>query len=148
MRGRGSLPGHIPSRQVSAEYKRGVNVTDKTERKRKWRHENPEKVREYKRRDYVRRKEAIKAIIYASIAHRKGKIGKSCTICGESRVVDWCHIIRRCDGGPDDDWNILYLCPTHHSLFDWHRDLMTEDEWSRIKMEVELATARFSLPSE
>lgn len=43
---------------------------------------------------------------------------RPCDICGEDRITHHCHILPRADGGPDDEKNYLYLCPTHHALFD------------------------------
>jgi hypothetical protein len=53
-----------------------------------------------------------------------------CAICGESRVIDICHIIPAELRGPKDEYNTIYLCPTHHRLFD--RLMLTEDEWNKI----------------
>jgi predicted restriction endonuclease len=52
----------------------------------------------------------------------------SCEICGENRSVDKCHIIPNRTGGLKEDKNLLYLCPTHHRLFD--RFMLTKKEWA------------------
>lgn len=54
----------------------------------------------------------------------------SCEICGENRAIDKCHIIPKSLNGPNHDKNYLYLCPTHHRLFD--RFMLSKDEWCRI----------------
>lgn len=54
-----------------------------------------------------------------------------CEICGNTRVTQGCHIIRRADGGTAVRDNFLSLCPNHHFLFDHHR--LTEDEWDVLK---------------
>jgi hypothetical protein len=53
-----------------------------------------------------------------------------CEICGENRVIDVCHIIPAELKGTRDEYNTVYLCPTHHRLFD--RLMLTEDEWNKI----------------
>lgn len=53
-----------------------------------------------------------------------------CEICGENRSIDKCHIIPAQLGGTKTHPNLLYLCPTHHRLFD--RFMLTEEEWNRI----------------
>lgn len=49
-----------------------------------------------------------------------------CAICGESRVLESCHILARRRGGSDREVNLIKLCPTHHKLFD--RELLNKDE--------------------
>ncbi|EHH2475076.1 HNH endonuclease [Vibrio vulnificus] len=53
-----------------------------------------------------------------------------CEICGENRSIDKCHIIPDKLGGLRDDSNLVYLCPTHHRLFD--RFLLSQEEWVKI----------------
>lgn len=53
-----------------------------------------------------------------------------CEICGENRSIDQCHIIPKEHGGPKAPGNILYLCPTHHRLFD--RLMLNNNEWNSI----------------
>jgi len=53
-----------------------------------------------------------------------------CEICGENRSIDKCHIIPGKLGGTDSNENLLYLCPTHHRLFD--RFMLLREEWSQI----------------
>ena len=56
-----------------------------------------------------------------------------CEICGENRSIDKCHIIPAEYGGNRSAQNIIYLCPTHHRLFD--RMMLTRDEWEKISWE-------------
>ncbi|MCL5422506.1 MAG: HNH endonuclease [Nitrospirae bacterium] len=56
-----------------------------------------------------------------------------CEICGESRAVDMCHIIPRRLRGSERDDNILFLCPTHHRLFDIC--MLSREEWDKIDWE-------------
>jgi hypothetical protein len=56
-----------------------------------------------------------------------------CEICGENRSVDKCHIVPRKYGGLCADENLLYLCPTHHRLFD--RFMLSKKEWAIIDWE-------------
>jgi len=53
-----------------------------------------------------------------------------CEICGESRIIDMCHIIPKRLRGNDGINNILFLCPTHHRLFD--TCMLSRDEWEKI----------------
>lgn len=53
-----------------------------------------------------------------------------CEICGENRTIDRCHIIPTRFGGEFNEGNILYLCPTHHRLFD--RGKLTVEEIKKI----------------
>lgn len=71
--------------------------------------------------------------------HSKFKIGKSrtslvmnkaCEICGENRTINICHIIPREHGGHNNERNYIYLCPTHHFLFDQAR--LSSEEFSKI----------------
>ena len=74
--------------------------------------------------------------IESDISFRKFKFGfkpKPCEICGESRALNIAHIIPRSEGGPDDDWNLLFLCANHHYLFD--NNILTKEEWNNIKWE-------------
>jgi len=57
----------------------------------------------------------------------------ACEICGENRSIDRCHIIPDKLGGSKNEENILYLCPTHHRLFD--RFMLSEAEWVQINWE-------------
>lgn len=57
-----------------------------------------------------------------------------CQICGEKRVINYCHIIPSVDGGGDDDRNLLILCPTHHFLFDHAR--LSKSELDKIDLSV------------
>ena len=53
-----------------------------------------------------------------------------CEICGENRAIDACHIIPNHIGGNIAPGNVLWLCPTHHRLFD--RFLLSKDEFDKI----------------
>ena len=53
-----------------------------------------------------------------------------CEICGENRSIDKCHIVPSKLGGLKEDENLLYLCPTHHRLFD--RFMLSKAEWATI----------------
>lgn len=46
-----------------------------------------------------------------------------CMACGSIGSTEAHHIKTRGSGGGDDSWNILPLCPDHHTLgpFAWHR---------------------------
>lgn len=57
---------------------------------------------------------------------------KPCQICGEKRIINYCHIIPRSEGGDNDAGNILLLCPTHHFLFDHAR--LTKSEFNKISL--------------
>lgn len=65
---------------------------------------------------------------------------RACEICGEKRITNFCHIIPYAEGGPDDEKNYLFLCPTHHHLFDQHR--LSKGEWNKIDFSKKLETAR------
>ena len=112
---------------------------------RDWRNRNKTKIREYKRRDYLKRRDYIRAKVRSLIALSRGKLGVSCEICGEARTIDKCHIIPRRVNGTDANWNVLYLCPTHHALFDWDRQLLSKDEWAKIENKVIEAGNRFGV---
>lgn len=60
-----------------------------------------------------------------------------CSVCGENRTIELCHIVALKDGGDSSVYNLISLCPTHHTLFDKH--LLNEDETIRIKDKIELA---------
>lgn len=53
-----------------------------------------------------------------------------CEICGESRIIDMCHIVPRRLRGSDGINNMLFLCPTHHRLFD--TCMLSKEEWDKI----------------
>lgn len=76
-------------------------------------------------------KPAVNKPFRAGTYIRLGGAGQvPCEICGENRVVDTCHIIpRRVQGSGRID-NILYLCPTHHRLFD--TCMLSKEEWERV----------------
>ena len=57
---------------------------------------------------------------------------QECVICGENRIVNSCHIIPREHHGSYSKENFIFLCPTHHHLFD-HAHL-SEDEFNKIDL--------------
>lgn len=59
--------------------------------------------------------------------------GRSCLICGETRIVDKCHVIPREHKGSNYQDNLFFLCPTHHFLFDHHR--LSQEEWARLTID-------------
>jgi 5-methylcytosine-specific restriction endonuclease McrA len=61
----------------------------------------------------------------------------SCLICGEKRVVEFCHVIPLKEGGTSDIYNIIPLCANHHYLFDQKK--LTDDEYEKIKPAIERA---------
>ena len=58
--------------------------------------------------------------------------GRTCEICSEKRAVNFCHIIPREIGGHNSEDNYLFLCPTHHFLFDQAR--LTRKEFKKISL--------------
>lgn len=60
----------------------------------------------------------------------KTEVYEPCEICGEKRISNYCHIVPRMLGGPSVEENYLYLCPTHHHLFDSKR--LSAEEWAKI----------------
>lgn len=72
---------------------------------------------------------------------KRGSWKKACLICGEYRVIDTAHIVPRVLIGERwDKWLVLYLCPTHHKLYDTGR--LHVREWRRIESRVRAALAR------
>jgi hypothetical protein len=63
-----------------------------------------------------------------------------CEICGENRSIDRCHIIPSKLYGSQESNNLLFLCPTHHRLFD--RFMLSKSEWAQIDW------GRKSIPSQ
>jgi len=59
----------------------------------------------------------------------------ACEICGETRVLDLCHINPKRHGGLTIAENSLVLCPNHHRLFDSSR--LSQEEYNKIKSKVE-----------
>jgi len=52
-----------------------------------------------------------------------------CLLCG-SEMVDRCHILPRKEGGRFTKDNVVYLCPTHHRMFD--RGLLNKEQKDQI----------------
>ena len=63
-----------------------------------------------------------------------------CQVCGESRITHYCHIFPRSDGGREDPDNYIYLCPTHHHLFDHNR--LSKEEWDKIDFSGKMPAAK------
>jgi predicted restriction endonuclease len=72
---------------------------------------------------------------------RKNNKAPFCLICGETRAVDWAHIIPHSKRGPVATWNLFPLCPTHHRIFDTH--LLTPEELSIIQSYIDTAHEEF-----
>ena len=66
-------------------------------------------------------------------------IYEPCEICGEDRITHYCHIIPKCNGGPDHEENYISLCPTHHHLFDHSR--LNKSEWEKIDLQKKMGAA-------
>lgn len=64
------------------------------------------------------------------VSHPFFKQNTPCEICGENRAIDSCHIIPNHMGGDIAPGNVLWLCPTHHRLFD--RFLLSREEYDKI----------------
>lgn len=82
--------------------------------------------------------------IESDISFRKFKFGfmpKPCEICGKNRALTIAHIIPRALGGPDDDWNLLFLCANHHYLFDSGR--LTKEEWFSVNWSTKGTEAQY-----
>jgi len=97
---------------------------------------NPEKSRAIAMKAYEKKGPEYQKL---QLRKKKGTLNQACMICGEHRIVEWCHIIPRRKGGVSEPWNILYLCPTHHRLLDIARNLFIPAEWQRIAPQVEMA---------
>lgn len=65
---------------------------------------------------------------------------RDCEICGENRISNFSHIIPRSEGGSDDPGNYVYLCPTHHHLFDHNR--LSKEEWAKLDFSKKMKAAR------
>ncbi len=59
-------------------------------------------------------------------------INRACEICSENRTINICHIIPREHGGHNNESNYVYLCPTHHFLFDQAR--LLHEEFNKISV--------------
>jgi len=73
---------------------------------------------------------AIKGSIKTNFEPAPKSYGKPCQICGERRVYNICHVIPREESGPKGSGNIIFLCPTHHFLFDHAR--LSKEEFEKI----------------
>ena len=65
---------------------------------------------------------------------------QECVICKENRIVNICHIIPGAEGGVYEIENLIFLCPTHHFLFDHSR--LSEDEFNKIDLTGKSNTAK------
>jgi len=65
---------------------------------------------------------------------------KPCQVCGESRITNYCHVLPKSDGGPEDPDNYIYLCPTHHHLFDHNR--LSKEEWDKFDFSGKIPAAK------
>lgn len=89
---------------------------------------------------YQRLKVEIKQGVVISPSKRKVKFkprseilsGRRCEICKEDRTVDACHIIPREEGGSNAEENYLFLCPTHHYLFDESK--LSKEKFNKISV--------------
>ena len=70
----------------------------------------------------------------------RGVHGKICAICGEKRAVCRAHVVARARGGANAEWNILYLCATHHRCFDVNE--LTVVEFKKVEKRVLAAFRR------
>jgi hypothetical protein len=61
----------------------------------------------------------------------------SCEVCGFSRVIEKAHIVPARFGGSTASYNMLELCPNHHTLFD--RNELTHGEFQAIWPKVSAA---------
>lgn len=75
-------------------------------------------------------KKVIKGSLKLNFGPPPKSYGKPCQICGERRVYNVCHVIPREEGGPKGSGNIIFLCPTHHFLFDHAR--LSKEEFENI----------------
>jgi hypothetical protein len=65
-----------------------------------------------------------------------------CEICGWDRFIEITHIVPRSKGGTYDEFNVMFLCPNHHRLYE--NDLLNKNELSIIKDRIEKARSYFS----
>jgi hypothetical protein len=63
-----------------------------------------------------------------------------CQVCGETRITNYCHVLPQSDGGPEHPDNYIYLCPTHHHLFDHNR--LSKEEWDKIDFSGKIPAAK------
>ncbi|MBL4652171.1 MAG: HNH endonuclease [Flavobacteriales bacterium] len=74
--------------------------------------------------------ELKKKAMKSSTSSAKKEYNIPCNICGENRVINLCHLIPRSEGGHDGNGNLIFLCPTHHFLFDHAR--LSNEEFEKI----------------
>lgn len=72
----------------------------------------------------------IKGSVRSSFNRPLKPYGKPCQMCGERRAYNVCHVIPREIGGSRGNENVIYLCPTHHFLFDHAR--LSRKEFEKI----------------
>jgi len=66
---------------------------------------------------------------------------KACEICGETRALDFHHIVFKKDGGPTVEDNCLVLCPLHHRLV--HSSSLNMEEAATISKKVNKARRKY-----
>jgi len=71
---------------------------------------------------------------------KQNKRYRKCEVCGEDRITNWCHMLPSSEGGPSDPSNYVYLCPTHHHLFDHNR--LAKEEWEKLDFSEKLKSVR------
>lgn len=76
----------------------------------------------------------IRARFEETKRRRELKGMKQCEICDFDRFVELAHIIPNRHGGGFEEWNILYLCPNHHRL--WDRQALNDKEFEKISLKV------------
>jgi hypothetical protein len=75
-----------------------------------------------------------------SYFERQNKRYRKCEVGGEDRITNWCHILPSSEGGPSHPSNYVYLCPTHHHLFDHNR--LAKEEGEKLDFSKKLKAAR------
>jgi len=63
-------------------------------------------------------KKVIKIKLSGRYGYLQGKFNGKCVVCGFDEIVEVHHILQRCNGGTDDEENLVLLCPNHHALAD------------------------------
>ncbi|MDQ7779846.1 MAG: hypothetical protein RDV41_09065, partial [Planctomycetota bacterium] len=78
----------------------------------------------------LKHEKTIKGKLRSTTPILQRSYGKPCQICGERRVYNICHVIPLEEGGPRGTGNVVFLCPTHHFLFDHAR--LSKQEFDKI----------------
>ena len=74
--------------------------------------------------------------IYETFQYNKYKELCSCSICNEFRALEICHIVPVSKGGSNEIHNIIFLCPTHHYLYD--NGSLNDEEYGKIRDRIDL----------